>query len=62
MNKRQWKKVEPILDETLSISNDSEREEFIEKSIDNEKLQKEVLKWLRAIQEADEVGFMEEWF
>lgn len=62
MDKRQWQKVEPILDKALSMSNDKEKEELIQKRIDNERVQKEVFEWLRAIEKANEVGFMEEGF
>lgn len=59
MDKRQWRKVEAVLDQALSKSNFEEREEFIQERIEKEKVQKSALKWLWAIQEADEVGFME---
>lgn len=62
MDKRQWQKAESMLDQVLSIPNYKERKEFIQERAENEKLQKNVLEWLRAIQEADDVGFMEERF
>lgn len=62
MDSNEWQRVESILDKALSISNYKEREEFIRKAGANERIKKEVLELLRAIREAEEVGFMEEGF
>lgn len=59
MDMRLWDRVEPILDKSLSISDHKLREESIRKVCENEKVKVDVLKLLRAINQADEEGFME---
>lgn len=59
MKKKQWIKIEPILDRALTLSNKKEREDFVRKESENESIQKKVLELLEAIQKAEEKRFME---
>lgn len=59
MNKKQWRKINTIIDQALSIEDEDEREAYLSKVCDSEWLYQQVTRFLVAIKKADEQRFME---
>ncbi|MDZ7720153.1 MAG: hypothetical protein U5K72_15165 [Balneolaceae bacterium] len=59
MKKKRWKKIEPIVDQALSIERPQKRKDFIKQCCDNDKLYQQVTELIESIEEAEEEGFLE---
>ena len=60
MDHFQWKIINKILDEALSISDPDERKAYIKSACgDNKKLFRQVMELLTSIEKANQTGFLE---
>jgi len=59
MDKKKWKKIEPIVDSVLSMESTRKKREFIKQTCNSYELYQEVAELIMWIEKAEEEEFLE---
>ena len=59
MDKKKWKKIEPIIDSVLTIKSTRKKREFIKQTCNPYELYQEVAELIMWIEKAEEAEFLE---